>query len=92
MDRLLPPRIAVSNSRKKVGEWPVAFLNRRLKYSSSSKPTSRAISLTGLRRVQQFPLGVVQDALADQLGERLAEVLLDHAGRASSGSVCSRPA
>jgi hypothetical protein len=30
MDRLLPPRIAVSNSRKKVGEQPVAFLNGRL--------------------------------------------------------------
>src|SRR5690606_32553290 len=48
MDRLLPPRIVVSNSRKKVGEYPVAFLNRRLKYSSSLKPSSREISFTGL--------------------------------------------
>ena len=31
MDRLLPPRISVSNSRKRVGEQPVAFLKRRLK-------------------------------------------------------------
>src|SRR5262249_62166228 len=60
MDRLLPPRITVSNSRKKVGEWPVAFLNRRLKYSSSEKPSSRATSLTGFSVWSSCHLGWIR--------------------------------
>jgi hypothetical protein len=36
MDRFLPPRISVSKVRNSVGDTPVDFLKKRLKYSSSS--------------------------------------------------------
>ena len=67
----------VSNSRNSVGGLPGRLLEQPAEVQLVVVPDLAGDLLHRPEGVQQLPLRVVQHPLADQLGQRLAEVLLD---------------
>ena len=69
MDRFRPPRISVSNSRKKAGEQPGRPLEQAAEVEHVLEAEFAGDLLDRLGGVEHLPLGLPQDPLADQLGE-----------------------